>query len=68
MKIKTVRGMKMGAKSILPTPAQITIRAERTTSNGQTLTTLSLSDDSNGSMLMVDYDDIKEVINGLKKL
>ena len=65
MKAKTVRGLTMNSRSIIPTPTQITIRAEKTTHNGQTLTTLSLSDDARGIMLHVDYDDVKDLIKGL---
>ena len=55
----------MNPRSILPTPTKITVRAEKTTHNGQTLTTLSLSDDARGIMLHVNYNDIKDFIRGL---
>ena len=65
MKAKTVNGLAMNPRSILPTPTKITVRAEKTTHNGKTLTTLSLSDDARGIMLHVNYDDVKDVIKGL---
>ena len=65
MKAKTVNGLMLKSGLIIPKPTQITIRAEKTTHNGQTLTTLSLSDDARGIMLHVNYDDIKDFIRGL---
>lgn len=65
MKAKTVNGLAVNPRSILPTPTKVTIRAEKTTHNGKTLTTLSLSDDARGIMLHVNYDDIKDFIRGL---
>ena len=65
MKAKIINGFAMNPRSIIPTPTKVTIRAEKTTHNGQTLTTFSLSDDARGIMLHVNYDDIKDFIKGL---
>lgn len=66
MKAKTVKGM-------ITTPlamemGDITIRAEKTgkiKGMKDNFTTISLSDGKRGIMLLVNYEDIKELIRGL---
>lgn len=65
MKARTVDGLTFCSINPIPKQTKVTIRAERTTANGKEVTSLSLTDESVGFMIFVDYDEVKKVIRGL---
>lgn len=65
MKIRTVDGLTFSSIMPIPTKTKVTIRAERTEMNGKEITSLSLTDESRGFMIFVDYDEVEKVIRGL---
>ena len=65
MKIRTVDGLTFSGIVPIPKPTKVTIRAERTEMNGKEITSLSLTDESRGFMIFVDYEDVEKVIRGL---
>lgn len=65
MKIRTVDGLTCGGIVPIPKPTKVTIRAERTKTNGKEFTSLSLTDESRNLMILVDYEEVKKVIRGL---
>lgn len=65
MKARTVDGLTFTEVNPIPKPTKVTIRAERTKENGKEVTSLSLTDESRGFMIFVDYDEVKKVIRGL---
>ena len=64
---RTVDGLTFCSLNPLPKQTEITIRAERTEMNGKEITSLSLTDESVGFMIFVDYEEVEKVIRGLKK-
>lgn len=65
MRAKTVDGLTFCSINPIPKPTKVTIRAERTEINGKEVTSLSLTDESRGFMIFVDYDEVKKVLRGL---
>lgn len=65
MKARTVDGLTFREVYPIPKQTKVTIRAERTKMNGKEITSLSLTDESVGFMIFVDYDEVKKVIRGL---
>ena len=65
MKARTVDGLTFCSINPIPKRTKVTIRAERTTANGKEVTSLSLTDESVGFMIFVDYDEVEKVIRGL---
>lgn len=65
MKARTVDGLTFCSLNPIAKQTKVTIRAERTIANGKEITSLSLTDESVGFMIFVDYDEVKKVIRGL---
>ena len=65
MKARTVDGLTFCSLNPIPKQTKVTIRAERTTANGKEITSLSLTDESVGFMIFVDYEEVEKVIRGL---
>lgn len=65
MKARTVDGLTFSGLVPIPKPTKVTIRAERTEINGKEVTSLSLTDESRGFMIFVDYEEVEKVIRGL---
>lgn len=65
MKARTVDGLTFCSINPIPKQTKVTIRAERTTANGKEVTSLSLTDESVGFMIFVDYEEVEKVIRGL---
>lgn len=62
---RTVDGLTFSSIMPIPTKTKVTIRAERTEMNGKEITSLSLTDESRGFMIFVDYEEVEKVIRGL---